>query len=130
MSDEMGKGLNEQDLVKLGRAALEDSAMQLDAHTLSRLNQARQLAIAGKPGLFARWGNWLPLSAAGAAAVLALAIALPTTTPTAIVQQAAEDELALPLLAEEASMAAFEDRELLEDLDMMLWLLDVENHAS
>ena len=48
------------------------------------------------------------------------------TTP---VEQPA-DNMTLSLLADDASMAALEDAELLEDLEMMLWLVDVENHAS
>jgi len=117
--------MTEQEIARLGREALEQSVEHLDAHTLSRLNQARQQALAdAQRPPFWRSG-WLPLTAAGCTA-LALAIALPMTTP---VEQPV-DSLALPMLADEANMAALEDAELLEDLDMMLWLVDVENHAS
>ena len=116
--------MTEQDIASLGREALDQSVEYLDAHTLSRLNQARQQALeeSRRPAL---WTGWLPLTAAGCAA-LALAVALPMTTS---VERPSED-LTLPLLADDASMAALEDAELLEDLDMMLWLVDTENHAS
>jgi len=117
--------MTEQDIERLGREALEQSVEHLDAHTLSRLNQARQRAlVTARRAPFWRSG-WLPLTAAGCTA-LALAIALPMTAPI----EQASDSLALPLLADDANMAALEDAELLEDLDMMLWLVDVENHAS
>jgi hypothetical protein len=118
--------MTEEDIVRLGRETLDQSIEHLDARTLSRLNLARHeaLAEAARPAFWSRRG-WLPLTAAGCTA-LALAIALPMTTP---VEQPPED-LALPLLVDDASMAALEDAELLEDLDMMLWLVDVENHAS
>jgi hypothetical protein len=116
--------LTEEDIARLGREALDESVEHIDAHTLSRLNQARQqaLAEARRPAF---WFGWLPLTAAGCTA-LALAIALPLTTPV----EHPVEELTLPFLAEDAGMAALEDAELLEDLDMMLWLVDVENHAS
>ena len=129
--------MTEQDIAKLGREALEQSVEHLDAHALSRLNQARQQALAATkhPALWSGllpasggptlWGGWLPATAAGCAA-LALAIALPISSP---VEQPGE-VMTLPLFADDASMAALEDAELLEDLDMMLWLVDVENHAS
>ncbi len=116
--------MTEQDIARLGREALDQSVEYMDAHTLSRLNQARQQALE-ESSRSAVWSGWLPLTAAGCAA-LALAVALPMTTP---VEQPVED-MTLPLLADEANMAALEDAELLEDLDMMLWLVDVENHAS
>ncbi len=116
--------MTEQDIARLGREALDQSVEHLDAHTLSRLNQARQQALA-KAQRPAFWSGWLPLTAAGCTA-LALAVALPMTTP---VEQPA-DNMTLSLLADDASMAALEDAELLEDLEMMLWLVDVENHAS
>jgi hypothetical protein len=121
-----GNRMTEQDIVRLGRESLDESIEHLDAGTLSRLNLARHeaLAEAGRP-VFWRRSGWLPLTAAGCTA-LALAVALPMTTP---VEQPAE-HMALPLLADDAGMAALEDTELLEDLDMMLWLVDVENHAS
>ncbi len=116
--------MTEQEIATLGREALDQSVEHLDAPTLSRLNQARHQALEKARGP-TYWMGWLPLTAAGCAA-LALAIALPMTTS---VEQPVEN-LTLPLLADDASMAALEDAELLEDLDMMLWLVDVENHAS
>ncbi|MCZ6829937.1 MAG: DUF3619 family protein [Gammaproteobacteria bacterium] len=121
--------MTEQDIARLGREALDQSIEHLDAHALSRLNHARQQALAEtqRPAFWrpAYRSGWLPLTAAGFTA-LALVIGLPMTTS---VEQPAED-LMLSLLADNANMAALEDAELLEDLEMMLWLVDVENHAS
>ena len=127
--------MTEQEIATLGREALEDSVENMDAHTLSQLNRVRQKAMTARqyPSLLGAllpagtglWNGWLPVGAAGCAA-LALAVALPVSTP---VTQTAED-MALPFLAEDTSMAALEDVELLEDLEMMMWLVDVENHAS
>ncbi len=111
---------------QLARQALDDSLLDMDAATLSRLNQARQMALA-EPRQVSLWRNWVPAGAAACA--LALAIVLPTGTQ----QLASGPEatpVSMPMLGDDISMAALEDPELLEDLDMMLWLLEVENHAS
>lgn len=60
---------------KRAREVLDESTAKLDGRTLSRLNQARQAALAqrGKPAR-ARWLSWMPAGAAAAAAVLAIMI--------------------------------------------------------
>jgi hypothetical protein len=57
------------------REVLEESTAKLDGRTLSRLNQARQAALAqrGKPAR-PRWLTWMPAGAATAAAVLAVMV--------------------------------------------------------
>jgi hypothetical protein len=130
--------LTEQELVALGRRALDDSVEHLDAATLSFLNRARHqaleqanaaprwqwLPLAGRG--IAGWGGIASLGAASCALVLAVMIALPGGSLT----DGPADDLSMPMLAEDASMAALEDQALLEDLDMMLWLIEAENHAS
>ena len=133
--------MQEQDIVRLGREALDDSVMHLDAPTLSRLNRARHEALEAAPAASswssswsllqirtgtAIWGNWRSLGGASCALLLAVIIALPGKSPS----NSSADQFNLPLLVEEGNMAALEDTELLEDLDMMLWLIDTENHAS
>jgi hypothetical protein len=120
----------DQEIIDLARAALDDSIEHLDASVLSRLNQARHQALQPQSaGLWdlTRFGNWLPAGATAAAAVFALTIALPATSPLT----SSVEDMSLPNLAvEDTSLAALEDSDLLEDLDMMLWLLDADDHAS
>jgi hypothetical protein len=111
----------EAELARLAKAALDASVENLDAATLSQLNQARQHALSQGPQTL-RQRFWLPLGAA-ALASLAIVIALPLLTP----------QPALPLLdpaSEDAYYSSQEDLELLEDLDLVLWLMEGEDHAS
>ncbi len=120
--------MTEGDIEQLARRALDESVAAVDANTLSRLNQARHLAFedSAKPAF---WRGWIPATASACAAIaLALAIALPATMHQ--VAQPTDKSLIMPALTEEVSLAALEDKEMLEDLDMMLWLIEVENHAS
>ena len=120
----------DQEIIDLARTALDDSIEHLDARVLSRLNQARHMALEPQSAglwVLAKRGNWIPAGATAAAAVFALTIALPATSPLT----SSVDDISLPnLVVEDASLAALEDSELLEDLDMMLWLLDADDHAS
>jgi hypothetical protein len=109
--------LDEQALQALARNSLNDSVAHLDAATLSQLNRARQQALAevGKPFL---QRHWLPLSAA-AFALVAISVALPLlTSPNAVSPPA-------PNYA-----GTVEDAVLVEDLDLVLWLMESEDHAS
>ena len=114
-------------LETLARGALDESVYHLDAQTLSRLNQARQSAVAANVTRV-NWQKWMPAGAL--AAVLALAVVLPmgngsdTTGVTPFPVASFESGLG------ENTAVVVEDPELLEDLDMMLWLLDEDIHAS
>ena len=99
--------------------SLDNSIEQLDAHTLSRLNQARHhaLAHADKPRLFN--SQWLK---AGTFAVLLVTVIngwLFFSTPD--IQQMNTDDFEL--------IVATEDFELLQDLDFVAWMIEQE-HAS
>lgn len=99
--------------------ALEDSIEHLDAHTLSRLNQARHhaLAQADKPRLLNT--QWLK---AGAFAVLLVTVingVLIFSTPN--VQHMDTDAIEL--------IVANDDYELLQNLDFVAWMIE-EEHAS
>ena len=59
------------------RVALEESVRRIDARTRSRLNQARQAALAAAGGRRrARWGGFTLMPAAGVAAALLVAVML------------------------------------------------------
>lgn len=114
----------EELFAKRAKALFDQSAQAIDGHTLSRLNRARQVALAEaerRPGSTIRIGQWLPAAGVAAAAVLAVVIwsgdspmdpLAPTTT--------AGD---LELLLDEDSF------EMLEDLEFYAWL-DLEAPAA
>lgn len=98
------------------RTQLDASARDLDGHTLSRLNRARQQALSqiGRPAP-RRW-RWLALASA---ASIALAVMLlpqlrqPVLEPVPVVQDSIED---FELLTSEESLALY------SDLDFYAWL--------
>ena len=131
MKENMGRGHpDEQDIELLAREALEQSVAGMSAETLSRLNRARQQALASRSRLSWWHGRrWLPVTGAtGAAVAMALALALPGGLWQ--VAQPVDPSQVMPEFAAEVSPAALEDPSLLEDLELMLWLVEVEKHAS
>ena len=115
--------MTEQEIEELARRSLNESVESLDAATLSRLNQARHQAL--EAGAKSPWQRfWLPAATAGFA-MLALAIALPLLSPT---DPGPSPEM--PSVMDDSYMSASQEPELLEDLDLMLWLVDTEDHAS
>jgi anti-sigma-K factor RskA len=120
------------------RARLDESARDLDAATLSRLNQARQAALAAaRPR--APWWRFAPwIVGATATAALALAVGLALTLPgspeSAVVTVAASVDAAGPDVADlDASglevadldmLAAPDDLALYEDMEFYAWLDD------
>ena len=92
---------------------LRDSAENLDAATRSRLNRARQAALAELPGSRRFRPAWA-VAATVAIAIVAASLwrpGLPPMTPDPLAGPAPDLEL---LLAE--------DMEMLEDLDFYVWL--------
>jgi hypothetical protein len=99
--------------------SLDQSIEHLDAHTLSRLNQARQraLALTEKPRLFnPRW-----LKAATVAVLLVTVINGWQFLSTPNIQQMNTEDFEM--------VVANEDFELLQDLDFVAWMIE-EEHAS
>jgi hypothetical protein len=101
------------------RALLDESAQEYDAATLSRLNRARQAALAQRQPRRAQW--LLPTSLASACALL-LAVAmwhprsLPTVNPNpagAVAAQEATDGVAL---------SGDEAQDFYQNLDFYAWL--------
>ena len=96
------------------RAVLEQSTQALDAATLSRLNRARQAALAAaapsarRMSLPLRWGMAL-----AASAVLAVLLLPALQAPSAVAADNSEDF---------AMIAADVEPALLEDLEFYAWL--------
>ncbi len=99
--------------------SLDESIEHLDAHTLSRLNQARHRALAQveKPRLFNP--QWLK---AGAFAFLLVTVINGWLFfSTSNIQQMNTDDFEM--------IVASEDYELIQDLDFVAWMIEQE-HAS
>lgn len=99
-------------LEERARRAFDDSVEALDAATLSRLNRARQTALAGD-GVDRVASGWRPVATAAAVAALAVSLWLGQMPDEPV----AEGETVVAVAAEEA-----EDLEIVlqeEDLDML-----------
>lgn len=112
---------NEEPWVERAIALLQQSADGLDAATLSRLNRARQAALAQPRRLMPRM--WGVAAACAVALVLALGLGrrdlLPEPPPSAV---ATADIGAIDALASEDDNA-----EMVDDLDFYAWL-DAQQH--
>lgn len=105
------------------RARLDESARDLDAATLSRLNQARQAALAAaRPR--APWWRFAPwLVGATATAALALAVGLALTLPGSPEPVVAPVAAGLDA-ADFDMLSAPDDLALYEDMEFYAWLDD------
>ncbi len=97
-------------------ALLDESAESLDAGTLSRLNRARQAALAQGRSM---WSHWIVGTGfAGAALVLLLAFG--------IGQRSAPPPASLPVTVEQVgdadALASDDNLDLYENLDFYAWL--------
>ena len=116
MNDKHDSDLNKaaQDLM---RESLDRSIEHLDAHTLSRLNQARQRALeqAARP----RWldSQWLKAAAIGVLLVTVINGWTLFTSPDSRHPHADALEL----------LVASDDFELAQDLDFVVWLIEGAN---
>lgn len=98
------------------RTQLDESARDLDAQTLSRLNRARQQALAAVGRSAPRRWHWLAMATAAALTVAMLwlpQLRTPTPEPVPVVEANAED---FELLTSEESLALY------SDLDFYAWL--------
>ncbi|HST28005.1 MAG TPA: DUF3619 family protein [Rudaea sp.] len=108
------------------RSLLDESAQALDAATLSRLNRARQAALAQRaPRRRAAW-VFLPAGLAGACALLlAVGVWHGRRAPTAMPAQAevAASANGSAVNAGDLDMiASADDMEMMQDLDFYAWL--------
>lgn len=107
----------DEELLRQASALLRESADNLDAHVLSRLNQARHRALEAHDKPRIAWLDWLrPAPAFGAAAVAALAAVLWIGTPVQVAQPPANG-------FEDIEIVLAEDQlEMYEDLEFYAWL--------
>ena len=72
----MTKPTDEQKLARQAKALFDDSVEQLDAATLSKLNQGRQQALAelDRTRTYGQWSRWVPATGVAAAAVVAVVV--------------------------------------------------------
>ena len=110
------KASNEEQFLQKVREQLNASEQSLDAATLSRLNQARQKALAQRKPL--TWTLWLPAAAMATvvAALIGGNLFLQKPEPENNSQQFAFEDI--ELLASDA------DIDLLQDMDMLEVMAD------
>jgi hypothetical protein len=108
------------------RELLDDSAGALDGASASRLNRARQSALAARERPVRRW--WLPAGAAATAASVLLALVLVNPfAPTAPTVPAATAVAAGN--GDDAELIASDDNlELAQDLEFYAWLDAEDEH--
>jgi hypothetical protein len=98
----------------------DESVENLDGETRSRLNRARQAALAEIKSGGHRWIEWAP--AAGVAAAAVVAVVLWTGNPPSDVLTPATSNADIEILLTEDSF------EMLEDLEFYSWIdLDAES---
>lgn len=111
---------NDNSLLERSREALDESIEHLDAHTLSRLNQARQKALSQEKSATLINIPWIP--ATSSLAMLSVAVVVGSLFLSS-------PELSLNNLDEAEFMANNEEIELMEDLEFVTWLIE-EEHAG
>ena len=104
---------NDERWLERARALLDESAGNLDAATLSRLNRARQAALAARRKGPSRW-TWSVMLAGAAAAVFALALGLHHrgAAPPPVGLDAADIDV----------LTSDDDLDVAENLDFYAWL--------
>ena len=126
----------EQKLAELASEKLIASVDQLDAATLSRLNQARQRALEELPGrhryLPLRW--LVPSTSLAGAALVAILLLQPfspmAVDPTAIGSMAINAEILNDESVDFELLMVEDDLEMIEELEFFVWLTTEELEAS
>ena len=103
------------------KAHFDESVQRIDGQTQSRLNQARQAALAELGNSRPVWVQWAPATGVAAAAVVALVMwtGFPQT-----------GDLEAPAVASDLEILLTEDSlEMLEDLEFYSWI-DLDEEAD
>jgi len=109
---------DEKKFLKQSKDMLDASAESLDAATLSRLNQARQLALQNQPSSAGVFHGALPATALASLVVIVITAWLWTVLPEADQQgQLAYQYEDMEILTSDTEL------ELLEQLEFVSWLL-------
>ncbi|MDJ0740828.1 MAG: hypothetical protein QNJ91_14025 [Gammaproteobacteria bacterium] len=114
---------DEHEIHDRARAALDARAAGLDGATRSRLNQARQRAVAAAHAAPAT--RWLPWRIAGAAAAVC------AVTLTALLMREPAPELPVALPDDDVELLALDaDLELIEEVEFYHWLEDTSDGSD
>lgn len=112
----MKKPLDEKQLAEQAKALFDDSVEQLDAATLSRLNQGRQQALQEirDTGSGGEWARWVPAGGVAAAAVVAVVVwqGVPVEHSAPAAGTATDFEI----------MLSEDSLDMLEDLEFYSWM--------
>lgn len=112
----MKKPLDEKQLAEQAKALFDDSVEQLDAATLSRLNQGRQQALQEirDTGSGGEWARWVPAGGIAAAAVVAVVVwqGMPVEHSAPAAGTATDFEI----------MLSEDSLDMLEDLEFYSWM--------
>ena len=115
---EESRDLDEADerFIAQAKAHFEESVRDLDGATQSRLNQARQTALAeiATGTGFGRWNQWVPVAGVAAAAVFAVVLWRGDPPTNEIVPPATASDFELLLNQD--------DFEMLEDFEFYSWI--------
>ncbi len=104
---------SDERLAQEAKIVFDASVDELDAATLSTLNQSRQRALAGVHAQPTPWLRWVPAAGMAAAALLAVMVILPDPANIQALPAAVTD---MEILLGEDSI------EMLEDLEFYTWI--------
>lgn len=112
----MTKPMDDEKFAKQAKAVFDDSVEQLDAATLSKLNQGRQQALAelDRTRTYGQWSRWVPATGVAAAAVVAVVVwqGNPADNPAPAASTMTDFEI----------MLSEDSLEMIEDLEFYSWI--------
>ena len=115
--------------VEQSRRLLDESAANLDAATLSRLNRGRQAALAARAGSARRWVPWSGGLALAAAVALAVAVVGPRLSVAPIAPETPQSVADSGADADVDLLGSDDSSELVQDMDFYAWL-DAQEHQD
>ena len=115
--------------VEQSRRLLDESAANLDAATLSRLNRGRQAALAARAGAPRRWVPWSGGLALAAVLTLAVAMVWPRHTLTPVLPQTPPAVADSDADADVDLLGADDSTDIAQDMGFYAWL-DAQEHQD